>query len=159
MYSVWVAEIIGLLSLILILVLGIIILKQQNVLRKIFPKSQDLQETDNLLTIKRFEQLIDEVKEAKRRDEVLNRNFREVLKIGLNYIQKVEILRYNPYGDTGGDQSFSLILLNGKDDGFLLTSLHSRSGTRIYTKIIKEGKSEIGLSLEEKQILKKVLEK
>ena len=51
-------------------------------------------------------------------------------------------VRYNPYGDTGGDQSFSLALLNRAGDGVVFTSLHSRAGTRVFAKGVKSGKSE-----------------
>jgi len=66
--------------------------------------------------------------------------------------------KYNPYNDTGGDQSFSLVLLDGKLNGTILTSLHSRSGTRIYAKVIKKGESELDLSKEEKEVLKKAIQ-
>ena len=74
---------------------------------------------------------------------------------GTFHIQKIGLLRFNPFSDTGGDQSFILAILNGRDDGVLLSSLHSRSGTRWYTKKIKEGKGvEHVLSNEEKETIK-----
>lgn len=69
-------------------------------------------------------------------------------------IQKVGILRFNPFGDVGGDQSFSIALLDSKNNGILITSLFSREGTRVYSKKIKEGKSKYFLSKEE-EVLKK----
>src|SRR3989344_6056066 len=53
-----------------------------------------------------------------------------------NHIQRVELLRYNPYDDTGGDQSFSVAILDNKGTGFVVTSLHARSGTRVFAKPI-----------------------
>lgn len=58
----------------------------------------------------------------------------------VGYVQKVGVLRYNPFSDTGGDQSFILSILDGKNDGIVLTSLHSRGITRWYAKNIKDGK-------------------
>ncbi|MFH0864102.1 MAG: DUF4446 family protein [Candidatus Gottesmanbacteria bacterium] len=70
----------------------------------------------------------------------------------LNNIQRVGLLRFNPFEDVGGDQSFVLAMLNGKNDGIILTSLHSRTGNRWYGKTIKEGKGlEHDLSNEETQ--------
>jgi hypothetical protein len=63
--------------------------------------------------------------------------------------QRVGLVRYNPFEDTGGNQSFALVLLDAAGDGWVLSSLHARGGTRIYAKAIKGGRSEAGLSSEE----------
>lgn len=67
--------------------------------------------------------------------------------------QKVSIVRFNPFGDTGGDQSFALALLDAEDSGYILTGIHSRQGTRVYIKPIDLGKSKYNLSEEEQQAL------
>jgi len=70
------------------------------------------------------------------------------------HIQKIGLLRFNPFKDTGGDQSFILSLVDAHDTGVILTALYSRSGTRWYTKRIVKGKStEHELSDEEKKAL------
>jgi hypothetical protein len=63
--------------------------------------------------------------------------------------QRVGLVRYNPFEETGGDQSFALALLDAAGDGLVLSSLHARSGTRVYAKAIKAGRSNAGLSAEE----------
>jgi hypothetical protein len=63
--------------------------------------------------------------------------------------QRVGLVRYNPFEETGGNQSFALALLDATGDGWVLSSLHARSGTRIYAKAIKAGRAESGLSAEE----------
>ncbi|MEK7526717.1 MAG: DUF4446 family protein [Patescibacteria group bacterium] len=68
---------------------------------------------------------------------------------GLNHIQKLGLVRYNPFNDTGGDHSFSLSVLDGVGNGFVLTGLHTRDRTRFYIKSIKEGKANKELSREE----------
>ena len=45
-------------------------------------------------------------------------------------------MRYNPFEETGGNQSFALALLDAEGDGWVLSSLHARSGTRVYAKAI-----------------------
>jgi hypothetical protein len=63
--------------------------------------------------------------------------------------QRVGLVRYNPFEETGGNQSFALALLDAAGDGWILSSLHARTGTRVYAKAIKDGHSDAGLSAEE----------
>ncbi|NTW26890.1 MAG: DUF4446 family protein [Candidatus Moranbacteria bacterium] len=70
-------------------------------------------------------------------------------------VHKVGIIRFNPFKDIGGDQSFALALLDGKDSGITISSLHTREGTRIYSKPITKGESEkYTLTEEEKAAIK-----
>jgi hypothetical protein len=73
------------------------------------------------------------------------------------HMQKYGFVRFNPFGDMGGDHSFCLALLNGKNTGFVLTGLHTRERTRVYVKHIKRGKSEYDLSKEERKALEEAL--
>lgn len=75
----------------------------------------------------------------------------------LVHIQKIGFVRFNPFKEIGGDHSFSLALLDGINSGFILTGLHTRERTRIYVKLIKEGKCDRELSKEEKEALNKTL--
>jgi hypothetical protein len=69
-------------------------------------------------------------------------------------VQRVSLKRFNPFGDTGSNQSFSFALLDGNNDGVVLSSLHGRSGTRIYAKPVKSGKqAEHELSTEEQDVI------
>ena len=67
----------------------------------------------------------------------------------LRTFQRVGLVRYNPFEETGGNQSFALALLDAEGNGWVLSSLHARSGTRVYAKAIREGRSDAGLSEEE----------
>lgn len=67
--------------------------------------------------------------------------------------QKISVVRFNPFGDTGGDQSFSLAVLDAHSSGYVLTSIHGRQGTRVYVKPIDYGKSRYKLSEEEQRAL------
>jgi len=65
------------------------------------------------------------------------------LKLDLNLsLQKIGFVRFNPFSQTGGDQSFSLALLDNRNNGIVFSSLHSRENTRLYAKTVKNGKSE-----------------
>ncbi len=68
--------------------------------------------------------------------------------------QKVGLVRYNPFEDTGGNQSFAIALLDANDDGIIVSSLHARGGTRIYAKALTAGRSDAALSDEEAQALR-----
>jgi len=94
--------------------------------------------------------------EEKNSDELgkLQGKLASILKQGVLPIQKVGLVRFNPFDETGGDQSFSLCLLNGADSGFVLTALHTRDRTRVYTKPVDKGKSKYELSREEEKALK-----
>ena len=76
------------------------------------------------------------------------------------HLQRVGFKRFNPFTNTGGNQSFSLCLLDENSNGIMISSLHSRESTRIYAKPINKGKSAgNSLSAEEKQALKQALSK
>ena len=68
---------------------------------------------------------------------------------GRRAFQRVGLVRYNPFEETGGNQSFALALLDADGDGWVLSSLHARSGTRVYAKAIAGGRSDAALSEEE----------
>src|SRR3989338_5822043 len=72
----------------------------------------------------------------------------------LLHIQKVGLLRFNPFKDTGGDQSFILSLLDSNNTGVIISGLYSRSGTRWYAKKVKEGQGlDHALSDDEKKAI------
>lgn len=68
-------------------------------------------------------------------------------------IGKVGIVRFNPFEGFGGNQSFSLAMLDENDCGVAITSLFSRDGNRVYAKPIKNGESQYALSKEEKEAI------
>ena len=74
-------------------------------------------------------------------------------------VQHVGLVRFNPFQETGGDQSFALALLDGRGDGIVISSLHSRAMTRFYAKPIKGGGSALSLSEEEAKAVEKAMER
>lgn len=74
-------------------------------------------------------------------------------------VQKVGFMRFNPFHDTGGDQSFILVLLDRENNGVLLSSLYAREGARVYAKSIGRGKSKHPLSEEERSVLDETVTK
>jgi hypothetical protein len=69
-------------------------------------------------------------------------------------LQHIGIVRFNPFADTGGQQSFVVALLDARQSGLVISSLHSRQGTRVYMKQVTEGRSETQLSEEESAALR-----
>ncbi len=74
------------------------------------------------------------------------------------FLKKKSFRRFNPYEDTGGDQSFIWAVLDETDNGIVLSSLHGRGGTRVYAKEIKQGApTSHQLSDEEQLVLKQAI--
>ncbi|MBU4351360.1 DUF4446 family protein [Candidatus Parcubacteria bacterium] len=76
-----------------------------------------------------------------------------------SHFKRIGFVRYNPFTGVGGDQSFSIALLDDHNNGVVLTSLFSREGNRVYAKIVEKGVSPHVLSDEEKQAIKQATEK
>lgn len=100
---------------------------------------------DILLAQKDFQKNLDATEE----------HIQQLSRKALDNIQKVGLVRFNPFGDTGGDQSFAMALLDGNDSGVVILGLHGRETTRIYVKDIKNGVAEHSLSKEETQAIEK----
>jgi len=107
--------------------------------------------------IKIFEDLIKKEKENIKAVESLRQEVRKNSEEGLAHFQKLGLIRFNPFNETGGNNSFSLVLLDGKNNGWVMTGLHTRERTRLYVKPIKNLKSEYELSDEEKKALEKAV--
>lgn len=72
-----------------------------------------------------------------------------------NCVQKVGVVRYNPFDEVGGDLCFALAMLDERNNGVVLNSIYSREGCYTYAKPILDGKSEkYKLASEEEQALK-----
>lgn len=141
MYPDWLVVVLPLLIFVWLLFLSYKLREQNKFLKALFPESgqRDIR--------KKFEEILE--LEGK-----LDRLQRE----SLSNISKVSIIRFNPYQETGGDQSFSIALLNNEGSGLVITSLHSRSGTRVFAKPVEKGKPTTHkLAEEEIEVVKKAL--
>ena len=102
-----------------------------------------------------LEDLIKDVGNAKKDIIKLINRCDTIEKNDTYHIQKIGLFRFNPFKDTGGDQSFILTLCDARDSGVVITGLYSRSGLRWYAKKVFEGKGiDHELSEEEKKALK-----
>jgi hypothetical protein len=73
-------------------------------------------------------------------------------------LQHIGLVRFNPFEDTGSDQSFAIALLDDQRDGVVLSSLHGRANTRLFAKPVTDGASPHNLSDEETQAIRIALE-
>lgn len=85
----------------------------------------------------------------------INKQIEEIKEDMSYHLQKVSLVRFNPFSEMGGDHSFSLALLDAHLTGFIITGLHTRERTRVYIKKIENGKCKQDLSKEEREALKK----
>jgi len=118
-----------------------------------FGRAMDLQTLiDEILDrqLKRVDSLTERV-------DALNKLHHELENLSQRTIQKVAVIRYNPFSDTGGDQSFAIALLDSLGNGVVLSSLHSRTDTRVFAKAVQNGRSKYQLSDEEQDAIKKAL--
>ena len=97
------------------------------------------------------------VESLSERVDALNKLHHELEHLSQRTIQKVAVIRYNPFSDTGGDQSFAIALLDSLGNGVVLSSLHSRTDTRVFAKPVTSGRSKFQLSDEEQDAIKKAL--
>jgi hypothetical protein len=102
-----------------------------------------------------METLLSDVTIAKKDINNLKLYCDNIEKEGQLHVQKIGLVRFNPFKDTGGDQSFVLSLVDGNDTGVIISGLYARTGTRWYAKRVIRGKSlEHELSEEEKKALR-----
>lgn len=121
-----------------------------------------------------YSEFMKKVGNGKEIDEVLNKYMEKVQKVEdlnneiINYcerldktvdgcIQKIGIVRYNAFKDVGSNLSFALALLDNNNNGIVLNGIYSRDTSNIYSKPVKEGKSEYALSDEEKEAIEKAI--
>lgn len=102
-----------------------------------------------------LEKTLKEVHVAKKDIDSLKERCDTIENEGLHHIQKVGLVRFNPFKDTGGDQSFILSLVDANNSGIVVSGLYSRSGTRWYAKKVVAGKGvDHTLTEEEKEAIK-----
>ncbi|HHU63454.1 MAG TPA: DUF4446 family protein [Clostridiales bacterium] len=127
------------------------------------------------IIIKRYKKLMRGMNN-KNLEAVINENFDNIeksmarvdeLEAQCNYIenqlkqcfQKIGIVRYNPFKEMGSDLSFSIALLDDRNNGLILTSLYGRDTASTFAKPIRNLKSDYALTMEEKKALQMALER
>lgn len=109
--------------------------------------------------IQSTEEISKELQESKKEIEKNKEEIKKLKEEKKFFLQNIGIVRFNPFAEAGGNQSFSLAFLNGEADGIVITSLYTKEGNRTYGKPIKKGKSEYSLSEEEEEAIKNAIKK
>ena len=102
-----------------------------------------------------LKEVLTELKGLEGNFEKISKELEELRRESRFWVRKIGIVRFNPFSEVGGDQSFSIALLDANNSGVVISSLYSRQENRIYGKPIKNGKSEYQLSEEENQAIEK----
>lgn len=68
-------------------------------------------------------------------------------------IRNIKTIRFNPFSDSGSNQSFATAIVDDHGDGVILSSLYSRERVSIFAKPVKNGKPEYDLTEEEEEVL------
>jgi len=107
-----------------------------------------------------IDEILDVLLDNQKRLSEENINFRKELKEEILssrlHIQKIGLVRFNPFERMGGEQSFIVALLDKEENGLTLNFIYTKEGLRVYTKKIKNGKGEgYDLSEEEKKAIEK----
>ena len=106
-----------------------------------------------------LKEILSQFNDLEKNFEKLSEELENLKKENKFSIKKVGIVRFNPFSEVGGDQSFSIVLLDEDNSGVVITSLYTREGNRVYGKPIKAGLSEYLLSGEEQEAVKKAISK
>ena len=96
-----------------------------------------------------------QVRDATGRVVELDELARRLERASRGHLQRVGFLRFNPFRDAGGDQSFAVAVTDQEGNGVVISSLHSRDVTRVYGKPLAGWASPYPLTEEEEQAIKK----
>lgn len=150
-------EIISLTVALLALILGIISIIQSNKVRRFRQLFREEEQPDNL------EEIISSIAEMLKKLRSDHANLATIVERQGTTLQTAfqfsSVIRFDSGSSDGGNLSFAVALLDGNQNGFIITSLHGREHNRIYCKPIKQGVSTSQLSEEEQEALIEALTK
>lgn len=101
-----------------------------------------------------LESHVGRVEEVRHRLGELETQHARLIERSATSIQHIGLVRFNPFEDTGSDQSFAIALLDDRRDGLVISSLHGRANTRVFAKPVQGGASSHTLSDEETQAIR-----
>ncbi len=143
-------------AMLLIIILLIVLIVKISDLKKrykIFMQGNNAKSLEDTLFY-RLDQ-VDELIEANASNE---RNIDAIYKNMQGCYQKMGLVKYDAFNEMGGKLSFSLCMLDEKNNGYIINAMHTREGCYTYVKEIIDGQSVIQLAEEEENALAKALE-
>ena len=119
----------------------------------------------NLITCtkrEKIDEILDQIllhqDELKKEINTIKKSLDQEINQSRFHLQKIGLVRFNPFERIAGEQSFVLALLDGEDNGLTINFIYTKEGLRVYTKKIKNGQRvDIELSSEEKEAIKKAI--
>uniref|UniRef100_UPI003FF13969 DUF4446 family protein n=1 Tax=Lachnospira eligens TaxID=39485 RepID=UPI003FF13969 len=153
-YVIIAVLVMGIISIVSLILAIVAICKMGHTRKKYenFMEGKDARSLEPLLK-ERFK----EIEDLKRINAKNVKNIKFLLdKIHYSY-QKVGIVKYDAFHEMGGKLSFALTMLDNKNNGFIINSMHSREGCYMYIKEIVAGESYIELGEEETESLEKAI--
>lgn len=104
--------------------------------------------------------LFKQIDKTKNQEEIINKvidRVKNLESISEKTFQKIGIIRFNPFDNLGGNQSFVIALLDKQNNGFVISSLFIKDSNRVYAKAVQNGSSEHSLSDEEKEAIERAI--
>ncbi len=106
----------------------------------------------------KIDEILDELlmidKKTKQELEIVKKELHEEIKASTLHIQKVGLVKFNPFERMGGEKSFVISFLNYENSGIVMNFIYAREGLRVYSKKVRGGKGEeFELSEEEKKAI------
>lgn len=144
--------------LLVCIILLILIILQNGKIKKVtekyekFMRGKDMESMEELI-MKRFDDMDKMLEDTEKNVNDIKTLFDNMK----DTVQKAGVVKYDAFNEMGGKLSFAIALLDGKDSGFILNSMHSRDGCYNYVKEIVNGQSYIELSEEEAESLEKAM--
>ena len=90
--------------------------------------------------------------------ELIHKTQKDIMAVQNHCFRKIGFVKYNAFDNIGNNLSFAFTVLDGKNDGFCLSSVYGRNESRIFAKPIVDGKCLYGMSEEEKESLDNALQ-
>lgn len=148
--------ILSLMILVLILIIIIIITyaslnKLENRYRKLMRGVNNKNLEDMVMSY------LDRIDEVKDENEVMKQMYEQINGELKTCVQKTSMIRYKAFDNVGSDLSFSIALLDGNNNGAILTSIYGRNESTTYAKPIDKGISRYDLSEEENKVLEQAI--
>lgn len=149
-----VAMIAGLLAVVATIVCIVMIFKTSKLKRAYnrFMMGKDTESMEEMIYT-RFQEIEDLKKDNNENKQSIDKLFDKML----TTFQKIGIVKYDAFNEMGGKLSFSLCMLDERDNGYVINAMHSREGCYTYIKEIVAGRSYIELGDEERKALDRAL--
>ena len=146
-------ELIIIAALIIISILGIVNFTEMYKIKKRYKIFKNGTNNDNMEVL--LKKYIEKAKEIEVINTYLEKEITIIKTKMLDNIQKIGIVKYDAFSDMSSNLSFSVALLDGNDNGIILTELYSRNTSTVYIRKIEKGLCDIELSNEEKEAIEK----